>query len=99
MSLITSYAQTATPRGHDDVAGRARVEKARAQLVADVGDDAEIHDLAAALLDRPAEREPVRVVDLARLARGARLDHLVARREQHDARPPMGRSPDLAEAG
>src|SRR5439155_189476 len=61
------------PRGHDDVAGRARVREARAERVADIGDDAEVHDLAAALLDGPAEREPVRVVDLAGRARLTRL--------------------------
>src|SRR5207247_1032243 len=59
----------------------------------------EVHDLAAALLDGPAEREPVRVVDLAGRARLTRLDHLVARRQEHDARPAMGRHLDLAERG
>src|SRR5213595_1791617 len=86
-------------RGHDDVARRARVDEARAELVAYVGHDAEVHDLAAALLDRPAEREPVRVVNLAGRARPARLDHLVAGREQHDARSSMDRHLDLPERG
>src|SRR5213079_2655375 len=51
-SLTRSYTPTDTPRGHDDVARRARVDEARAELVAYVGHDAEVHDLAAALLDR-----------------------------------------------
>src|SRR2546430_15297615 len=59
---------------HDDVAGRTRVREARAERVADIGDDTEVHHLAAALLDGPAERESVRVVDLAGRARLPWLD-------------------------
>src|SRR5437870_11737339 len=66
-------------RRHDDVAGRPRVGEARAERVAEVGDDAGVHDLAAALLDGPAEREPVRVVDMTWRGRLTRLDPLVPR--------------------
>src|SRR5205085_884725 len=64
-------------------------------------------DLAAAARDAAAQREPVRVVDLAGLAHGAGLRDLVAGREQGDARARMherlheserGQEPDVLRA-
>src|SRR2546426_6511788 len=85
--------------GHHDVGGARRVLEAGAQRVAHVGDDAEIDHLAAALLDRAAQREAVGVVDLPGTARRARLGDLVARREQGHARPPAHRDLPGAERG
>src|SRR5213592_2881352 len=98
-SLTRSYRPTDTPPDVTTTSPVAPASARRAERVAEVGDDAEVHDLAAALLDGPAEGEPVRVVDLARLAQLTRLDHLVTRRQEHDTRPTVHGHLDLAERG
>ena len=78
--------------GRDDDVGHARGILERAsQRVADIGNDAEIADVAATLLDRAPQREPVGVVDLAGAARHAWLGHFVAGRHQRDPWAPAYR--------
>ena len=95
-SLTRSYAPDGdAARGDHEVRHVGGLEQSRAQVLAAIGDDAEVDDRAAALLDRAAQREAVGVVDLPGLARRAGLGHLVARGEQGHARPRV--HGDLAE--
>ena len=80
-------------REDHDVAlrGRARARSSSAVFV--VGNDAEMHRLAAELLDGGADDRGVGVVDRARAQRIAGRDDLVAGREDRHARPAVDARP------
>ena len=90
------HADRDAARGDDGVS-RARLEEPRAELVAQIGHDAEVEDLAPRALDRGGEGEAVRVVDLPGLPRRAGLDDLVAGGQERDARPAVGEDLDAPE--
>jgi hypothetical protein len=73
-------------RGDDHVSDRRRLPQARLQLLPTVGHDSEVGHQGPALLGQRPQREPVGIVDLARLARSAGLGDLVAGGEQRHAR-------------
>ena len=79
-----------------DVRRAGGLEETLAEALADVGHDAEVERLGAGALDHAAERVAVRVVDLSRATRLARLHHLVSGGEQGDAGPTV--YPQLGEA-
>ena len=79
------------PAGENEIMPSRRGGEAPRELVAIVAQDAEIDDFRAEAGEQAREQQPVRIMDRAFAETPARLDQLVARREQRDPQP----SPDL----